>query len=216
VRRLAWALFVLLVLVCQGCANYAQEMGHDAAVSAIAAASEPASRAKLGGLAASVVGSARDEALGPETSRRIQAMVDALGVDLRAQLIATRDALLDDVLRAELRPLGDELEALVRNIVDEALGPDTIARAGRLREEFVGAPLRADVDALGVTMRAQLQTSIAAVRADADADIARYRTVAIWLAVGMGALFVMLGFMGHVLRTHRKMLAHIIEGRATG
>lgn len=203
-----------LCLFASGCAPYVHDLSQVSATGYVDGFTSDDSKKKLGGLATSVVGDARDKALDDDTTKRLQVLVDAMGASLRTNLLKTRDDLLDATLRAEIDAevarLSDELQDLVRALVDEALGHDTLVRAGMLREELVGAPLRADVDALAPHLSAALQASLDRVKADADAEASKYKAVAIGLGAGAFAMLVALGVVLHESRAHRKAIEALL------
>ena len=211
-------LYVLLVAmaVVTGCAPYVQSVSRSATAGAVDGLTSPEATWKLDGLsaeaAAAGVAGAREEAFGPATMAEVRALVASLGASLREQLVLTRDGLLDETLRAEIAKLRLEL-----------LGPETrklvLALAEEVREELLGAPLRADVDALLVDATPKIadlvtkavQAALAPVKADASAEAEKYKTVAIGLGVSALALTAALGATVYLVLSHRKLLAALLE-----
>lgn len=186
---------VVLALSLLGCGGAIAASAHDATQSVLATFDAAASKKEIDDVATSAGAAAgtamRDEALSPETTARL----NALAAVLRAELVATRDQVLDATLRAELRQMRDALlvgldaqvRVIVRAAVDEALSGVTVAELGAMREQMVGAPLRADLDAATADLRTQLTT----VRADADAEVARYRVLMIVVGIAAAVMFVL-------------------------
>jgi len=220
-------LLVIALLLLTGCAGSLQNAGASAATGAVDAIDTPATKKKLDDLAASAAGAARDKALDADTTKAVAALVAGAGTQVRADLVATRDALLDRKLQAELAALREQAigagaRAEVRQLVDETLGPATQAQAAALREQLAGAPLRADFDQLldqaGAHLGSLADTEIARARAAADAEIAKYRILAFVLAGAAVVMLVGLLLAAHTARSHRLMVKALLErgpGRTT-
>jgi hypothetical protein len=217
--------FGILLMVCAcGCAGAIGNAAKTATQSAIDTATDAKSKEELDALAKSLTDTARDELLSDATRRRLQGIVDAVLADAKVQAVAIRDSLLDERLRADVvalreEILGDSLRALVRRLIDEALGPVTMAEVGAIREELVGAPLQRDLDALiaaeapklSAAVHASIDSAVADANKQADAEIAKYKTVVIAIAAVACALLISLGVCIHLIRTHRKILTALIE-----
>ena len=180
----------------------------------------PASKKKITDLAIAVTGAARDKALDADTTRESTALIRALSAEVRAQLIATRDEMLDKKFRAEIAALrtemlGEATRKLLRAMIDEALGPMTRGEVGLLREEAAGAPLRKSVDDLldeaSPHLTTALQASLASVKKDAEADAEHYKMVAVVLAAAMVVMVGALGVAVHLVRTHRTILKSVLD-----
>jgi hypothetical protein len=203
VRALYAVLLAGLLLVC-GCAPYASTLGHGATAGALSALVTPSAKAAIDDVAAGAVGAARDEALGPATSAKAESLVTTVGAAVRGQLSG-----------AEADLFGERLRVLLRALIDESLGPAMREQAIALRDELTGPALRKAVDDLidetAPHLAAAVQTSLAPVRAGADAEADKYKTVA--YAFGGSALvaLVSLGVAIHMVRTHRRLIASLIE-----
>jgi hypothetical protein len=179
-------LAAVALLLCCSCAPTLSGWGHDAAQGALA---ELSSDAGLEAIAA-----ARDEALGPATDIDLQAIVRDTGATTRQQLSAAEDELQGRLL--------------------DALGPATEARVAALREQLVGAPLRADLDALidqetprlAAALQGAIAQSVQASLAPVKAEEERWRPIAWAFAIGSAFLLVGLVFAVIVLRSHRKVI----------
>jgi hypothetical protein len=193
-----------LLLVC-GCAPYASTLGQNATAGAFAELATPSAKAAIDDAAAGAVGAARDEALGPATAAKARSLVAAVGASASRQLTD-----------AEADLLGERLRALLRALVEESLGPALREQAAALREELTGPALRKAVDDLideaAPHLAAAVQASMAPVRAGADAEASKYKTVA--YAFGGSALVALLslGVAIHMVRTHRRLIASLVSG----
>ena len=172
-------------LLLTACAPTISGWGHAAAQGAMSELADGGARE-----VAYVVAAARDEALGPATNAEIQTIVRDTGATARRQLAdAVRDSLAD------------------------ALGSETEARIGVLREQLVGAPLRADIDTLieqetprlEAAIQGALTRSLAPMRAEEE----RWRPVAVGLGVGASCLFLAVVALAIERRRHVKTIAKL-------
>jgi hypothetical protein len=194
------ALFAF-ILVAPGCASYYTTAGHGAATGAVGALTSDDSKAKLGGLAVSVVGAMRDEALGPTTASKLDALVTDTGAAMRTEVAG----LITPALQSKL-------QETVRLTMDEALNGRTLKEVDALREELIGPPLQADVDALIASAAPKLagavtdavQASLAPLQTDVSKDAATWKPIATWLAIGSVVLLGCLIAAGVVLHGHRR------------
>lgn len=185
-------LFALLVVL-SGCAGYVAQTSQQAAAGAVAGATTGQAATDIDRLAASATAAARDEVLGPATDALLQKIVADVGAEVRRQVAA--------VLTREL----------VRALVDEALGRQTLEEVDQLRETMFGQPLQTDVDAviadaiprLAQALQTQLQSTITPLRVEADQEAAKWRPVAYGFAAGSALLLVGLVVLLH---HHRKVL----------
>lgn len=208
------------VLLGTGCGGAVNSDVSSATTTAVDVATSPAAEKKYSDLAVSVVGAARDKMLDADTTRESKALVSALGGELRAQLLTTRNALLDKTLRSEVTVLrtsllGAETKKLLRALLDEVLGPATQLELGALREELVGAPLRASTDALvdevAARLTSKVDASVAQAKADAATEVTKYKTVAIAVAVAAIGLLLALGVAVHMVRSHQALLRTVLD-----
>lgn len=180
-------LFPLALLLCASCAPTLSGWGHSAAQGALAELSSDAG--------ISAIAAARDVALGATTDAELQALVGDTAVTTRQQLDAAEH----------------ELQARLRDSLADALGPATEAHVGALREELVGAPLRADLDVLIAQetpkLAAAIAQSVQASLAPVRAEEAKWRTAAVGIAVGAGCLLVVVVFLAFERRRHHRELA---------
>jgi hypothetical protein len=203
VRTLLAILLAGLLFVC-GCAPYASTLGHSATAGALSALGTPSAKAAIDDAAAGAVGAARDEALGPATAAKARSLVAAVGASTHRQLSG---------MEADL--LGERLRVLLRALIEESLGPALHEQVVALRDELTGPALRKAVDDLideaGPHLAAAVQASLAPVKAGADAEADKYKAVA--YAFGGSALvaLVSLGVAIHMVRTHRRLIASLIE-----
>ncbi len=207
---------------CVSCASYVNGTASTAATGAVSAVTDPQSKAELDALVTSVVGTARDQALGPETQAKLTALVQALGAQLqalvktfgdqlRAELLSTRDAALDKTLHDQVSTLREELlGAETRRLLAQLLA-EILADAGPLREQLVGAPLRKDADALladvGPRLDAAVQASLSKITAAADAEVAKYKLL---LAIAGVLLVGVVGAAIYLVRSHRKIIEALL------
>jgi hypothetical protein len=192
---------LLCALALPGCAGglsgVARTAASGATAGAVAALTAPAATKALDNLAAgaasSAVAAARDTALGDATRKDFVTLSSAL----RAELLTTRDELLDPAaVSAALAPVVDDL-----------------------RERALGAPLRADVDALideatprlAAAVSTAVAKSLAPVRADVATTAEHYKNVALALAGGAALLLLALAFAVWELRRHRRVLAVLLH-----
>jgi hypothetical protein len=172
-----------LLLAATGCVHAYDATASSASTAATEAAvsvlDDPATKAKLADLAASTTAAARDEALGPATTVQVQALETGALRTGRAELLTTRDALLDP------RPV----RAVVRATLDEATGPATQAELVALEDAAIDAAqvkVDAVVDELGARLAKNLTLQVNVAKGDAAAEVERYRV----LLIGAGVLVV--------------------------
>jgi hypothetical protein len=198
---------ILIVLSC-GCAPYYTEVGHDITVGAMAEATSTASKKQLTELVVTATQGARDEALGQTTKEDIDNLVVSFGDSIRAQL----NTLVTTELRTELREL-------VRVIVNELLGTNTMNKIGILREELVGAPFQRDIDAviaaevpkITAAIQTGIQIPLTPILNEADQEAAKWKPIAIGFAVGSGFLCLCLIFAYSIIRGHRQIITTLLK-----
>ncbi len=208
---------LVFVMFCCGCGSYFTGWGHDAASGALGAVTSQEAEQKLNALTTGAVKAARDEALGPATDADLQKLVRNMGTATRAQL--------DEMVQEVTATLQAKLREMLRGAIDEALGATTLKRVGGLREELAGSPLQRDLDALidsaspHLTKAVQeaVQASIAPIKievstlkTDADAEVAKWKPLAIGFAVGCGCLVICLIFGAFTLRSHRQIIEKLL------
>jgi len=207
------------------CAGAIGNAAKTATANAIDTATDAKSKEELDALTKTVTDTARDELLNDTTKKRLLEIVDAVLADAKTQAVGIRDALLDAKLEAEVKALreellGDSLRKMVRRLIDEALGPVTLAELDALRERLVGPPLQKDVDdliaaeapKLSAAVQASINSAVADANKQADAEIAKYKTLVIAIAAVACALLISLGIFIHLItRTHRKIMTALIE-----
>jgi hypothetical protein len=181
-----------LLLALSGCVH-----AYDATASSASTAATQAAIAELDTAAAKkqladATAAVRDEALGPATTAKVQALeTDALRTG-RAELLTTRDAILDP------RPV----RVIVRATLDEATGPATQAELVALEDAAIdAAQAKADaaVDELGARLAKNLTLQVNVAKGDAAAEVERYRGLLIGAGVLVGALIAL-----HVAREVRE------------
>ena len=205
--------FIVLLLALEvcGCGSYFTSVGHNAATGALDAVTSDDAKKKLAGLTTDATKAAREEALGSTTDAELQKLVSDTGASARAQL----NDLITDALREKIRQT-------IRMAIDEALGKYTLKEADAFREELVGLPLQRDLDALidaaaphlasatkqavDQALRGAVQTTVTPLKADVDAEAAKWRPVAIGFAIGCGCLVVCLIFAVILIRGHKRLL----------
>ncbi len=219
VHVIGLAVHLAVALLTTGCGAVNSDVS-SATTTAVDAATSPAAEKRYSDIAVSVVGAARDKVLDADTTRESKALVSALGSELRAQLLTTRNALLDKTLQTEVSGLrtsllGAETKRLLRELLDEVLGPTTQLELGTLREELVGAPLRASTDALVDEVVARLTSkvdaSVAQAKADAATEVTKYKTVAIAVTAAAVVLLGALGVAVHLVRSHQALLRTVLD-----
>lgn len=197
-----WLIACMIVLTC-GCSPYFTGVGHDLTMGAMDEVTSPSSKKHLTELAITAVRGARNEALGPTTQDELRQVVVVLGDSLREQL--------NTIITQELRA---QVKQLVRMVVDELLGTNTLAKVGALREELVGQPLQHDLDALIAAevpkLTLQIQQSTAPIVKEADQELAKWKPIAIAFAVGSGFLLVGLVFAFFIIHSHHKTIGTLI------
>jgi preprotein translocase subunit SecF len=211
--------------------------------SAVNTLTTPQEQQKLADLTSKVAASsttaalqaAKAELLSDDTEQKLQKITDVFIADFRQQLTATRDQILDTQLQAEIDKLRDELlgeqtraliKQLVRQTLDEALGPATQTELAAMRENLVGAPLRQNLNddianispALQKAIHDALQTSVATIKSDAGSEVDKYKGYAIGLGVGAVALVLALAFAWRIIvshnktaESHRQIIAKLLE-----
>ncbi len=209
---------MLCACFCVSCASYVKGTASTAATTAVSTVTDPQSKKELDALVTSVVDTARDQALGPDTQAKLTALVQALGAqlqvlvktlaaELRAELLSTRDAALDWTLHDQVGKLREELLGEETRRLLAKLLADLLADAGPLREQLVGAPLRQDADALladvGPRLDALVQSALSKARADADAEIAKYKLLLAAAGLVLVGVLVVAVFL---VRSHRKII----------
>jgi hypothetical protein len=225
VTRLTVAL-VLAALTCVSCVSYVKGAASTAATGVVATVTDDQSKKELDALAASVVGTARDQALGPVTQAQMAVLVRAVVLQLQAQLQIAVKALGSE-LRGELASaLDGQFKDQLAQLREALLGADTrqllaqllaeiVDAAPQLREQLVGAPLRQDADALiadvGPRIDASVQTSLAAARADAAADLSKYKWL---LGVSCVLLVVVVFAAAYIDRGRRKVIVALRAHRS--
>jgi len=162
-------------------------------------------------VAKAAASAARDEVLGFETDEDVARLVAVAGVSARAEV--------DDLVTQDLRP---RLRQTIRLVIDEALGGATLREVAALREELAGPPLRQDVgaliDAMGphLTQVAQaavagalgpVQTDVTQAKVAADAEAAKWKPIAIGLAVGAALLLACLALAVRLIGHHTRTIA---------
>ncbi len=90
--KVARVLVILTLLSC-GCGSYFKDLGQNVTTGAISAISTDDSKKKVTGL----VGSARDEVLGPTTQKEVKALVEGLDPSLQKLVQDTGTTLRDQV-----------------------------------------------------------------------------------------------------------------------
>ena len=215
---------VILVCLCTGCAPTLSGWGRATAAGALdeftGDAGTQAIAATYASAAKAAADSARDELLGSATDAAIAKLISSAGAGARVQV----DALLTDMLQKRIRQT-------VRLSIDEALGGRTRSEVEDLREDLVGPPLRADVDALidaAAPHLAQalqnaiagslvpLQTDVATAKAAADAEAATWKPIAIAFAIGAAFLLVGLVLAVLLIRGHQRTIAFLARGGTLG
>lgn len=191
-------LLLLSMLAC-GCGSYFTNAGHDLTAGAMQEATSDTSKHKLTELTTSAVRGARDEALGSTTDADLRKLVASLGASLQIQL-----------------------KVIVAQVLDELLGTNAKNKIAGLREELVGAPLRADLDSLIAEevpkLTLQLETSIKAPIApivkEVDQEAMKWKPIAIGFGVGGGCLLSCLVVALFIIRSHHKMLVALLKERS--
>jgi hypothetical protein len=178
-----------------GCGGFIHDAARSAAEGAVAGVTSTDAAAALTHAGREVVAGARDEALGPATKAQLEALVRTLGASLRQQVITLREDVLDSAdLRWEI---------------------------GQLREALVGAPLRADVDAmideaaphLAAAVALAMEKALVPLREQADAASATWRTTALVVGGASLALLLALGVAIYELRAHRRAFAALLDSK---
>jgi len=210
-----------IALLCVSCAGPIVRTSHDAAESATqgAIAAVHVDTTQLEADSARIASAAVTGAIASVDAPLKKLVADAVAsanAPLRG-LIAGADAQLSVDTQALTKALSERLRESLRLTIDEALGPATLVKADALRETALGAPLRGDVDALidaaaphlAQAMRASvegalapLQADAARARADVAADIAKWRWLAIGLAVCTTVAIV-------VIHQHRRRIVEL-------
>jgi len=209
-----WTLALCLPILL-GCGATFTAWGHEAAVGAIDALTSPdagAALATVGAEAAKAAASAaRDEALGQATDADVQRILAGAGATAREQA--------DDLVTLDLRP---RLLQTVRLVIDEALDEVTLREISALREQIAGQPLQQDlnalIDAAAPHLTKAVQQSIAGAlvpiqvdvnqaKAAADAEAAKWKPIAIGLAVGAALLIACLALAVRIIGHHARTIA---------
>lgn len=172
------------LLLTTGCAGGVANVVHDATQSGVSTLDSPVDKAELDDIARSLAATgataARDVVLSPETTARVDALETRVVTRAQATLVATERVVLADL---EARAPG-----IVQAVIDRLTSPENVEKLlailDEVRERFAGAPLRADIAAAAAEARQQA----AQVRADADAEIAKYR----WAVWAMGVMSLLL------------------------
>jgi len=196
------AAVAIAALALAGCSPTLTGAGHNLGAGLVSSVTDSAARDDVSKLTAdaakSATAAARDELLGPDTEARAKAIVTDMGAALRQQI--------DEALGASLRA---RVAAIVQAVLDEAA-----AEVPALRDQLVGEATRQDVDALideaaphlAAAVQGAVASSLAPVKASADAEAAKWKPIAIGLGVGGVALLLALVAAVHVLWTHRKVI----------
>jgi hypothetical protein len=194
--------FIPLLLLMSGCGATFSNIGKDTTHGVISVATDEESKKKIDSLLTDAVKSARDEALGATTQKELDAIVTNLKVQIK---IAIQEALSDP---ATLRSIDQAREELV--------GAPIRADGDALREELFGAPLQQDlnnlIDGASPHLIQAIQGSVATIKIDAsglktqaDNEAAKWKPIAIGFAVGSGFLLVSLVVACFLLHYHMKM-----------
>ena len=187
-----------LALTLVGCSPWLASKADALTSGAVAGLTSQASQTRLAAEETKLIDTARDEALSAATELRIRAIVDALAVDLRDQLVSTRDALLTgstgevDALRDTLlgaRTRG-EIRALVRDTVDEALGERT---QGEINAMIDGAMphLQVGINQLVDGLVPKIEGALNTTSSTAEKDLATLKMYFVGAVVGIGGLLVL-------------------------
>jgi hypothetical protein len=214
----------LLSLSLIGCSPLLSNAGQSVATGAVNGLTSPASRDKLTSEETKLIAAARGEALSPATQEKLQALLVALSSDLRTELTTTRDVLLGDrklvqelaALRETLLGAGarDDLDALVRSAVDEALSLKTGRELGELIDS-ASPHLGAAVDRLVTELTPRLQAAVQATSTTAERDLASLRGYFVWAAIGLGVLLTLvltiIVALTVMYREHRKLSRRITK-----
>jgi hypothetical protein len=201
---------VTLAFASSGCLT---EWGRELSTGAVYGLTTPEATQRIGALASSASTAAgesvREEILGKKT-------------DLAAtRLIQTAGNSVD----AELASLTPQIRSMVRLSIDEALGKETQAEITALREQILGAPARADVNALLDSASphvaqvlkdavsgavAPVEVDIHQANAEASTEAAKWRPIAMAFALGCGLLLVAIVLAVILIRSHQKTLAALV------
>jgi hypothetical protein len=217
VQRIVRNLMLAPILLC-GCGSYFTGVGHDAASGALGVVTSDDAKKRLSNLASEATKAARDEALGPDTDAKLQALIKNLGLTTRTEL--------DSLITASFR---EQIRLLIRMAIDEALNQQSLQRLGTFREELVGTPLQMDIDALidsatphltqavqsalQTAVQQTIQTSVVPLENTADKEAAKWKPIIIAFAISSFFLVVCLIFSAHTIMSHRKVIESLLKDR---
>jgi hypothetical protein len=205
-----------VLLACAACVDFSG-IGHRTAAGAVDEVTTDASADRLAELAAKVSAAAAAGALGDASDLAVDRLVAAAGESARREI----DAMITVRLQAKLRET-------VRLSLDEALGRATQREVDAIREELVGPPLRADLDALIDAAAPHLadalqkavsasitpvEAQVAQAKTEADQEAAKWRPIAIAFACGAGLLIVCLVLAVVLIRGHVKTIGALLRER---
>jgi len=209
-----WKLLVVSsILMISGCGGYLTNWGGDVTKGVTNDLTSDAGVAELSTLTKDLVASARNEALGTETNKQLQVLLTNAGETANVELIK-----LFVVLKKQL-------QLMVRESIDQALGDQTLAEIAVAREQLVGEPLRNDLDLaideitpqLDQAVQSVVNASAMALKEQADAEVlkvnaeeAKWKSIAVAFVIGSGFLLVglilgLLLFLSHE-RSHLKII----------
>lgn len=199
------------------CSPTLTNAGRSATTGAVEGVTSDASTKRIDKLAGSVVDTARDEVLGPQTDTDLTRIIATANTAIEADLET-------DVRALTLR-LQRELRRTIRTSIDEALNDTTFEEVDDLRDEVTGAPLRENTNALIDSAAPHLATAIQvalkplqdslqadvqdirSLKTDADAEARKWRPIAIGFAVGAALLAAALAFAVTLVRRHKRTIA---------
>jgi FixJ family two-component response regulator len=207
------------VIFLTGCSDYVTALGHSAAAGAFDEVTTPDATKRLSALTATAAQeatkAARDEALNAVTTADLQRLIGASGAAANAQLV-----IFTEIFQGQL-------QKAVRLALDETFGAASMHEVDAFRERLVGAPLQQDLDTLidsatphlaaavqDATKGAivPLQTDVATVKQEADAEAAKLRSIVIGLGVCAGALLLLFVIiLGLVMRTHQRVVTALLK-----
>lgn len=175
----------------------------DATSTAVLTLDSPASKQELDdaakSLATSATDAARDEALSDATTAKLRALLRQLIADLHAELSRI------------LADLQAQAPKIVRDSVDESLNAQTLSELAAAREELVGAPLRADLDALVDEAAAKIRAKELIAESDAGKLAEKWKMIAAGFSLTAIFLLGAVLFMLHELKAHRADLLKLLK-----
>jgi hypothetical protein len=217
----SWAPLFCLALAAS-CTPWLAGKADVAAAGAVVGVTSPASEKLLSAEEVSLIDAGVSAILSPDVENKLAAATNSFMKDLRAELVTTRDALIDQAkLRREVADLrrdvlGPETQAEVKRIVrasvDEALSDKTRGEIDTLIDS-AEPHLQSAMDRLIVGATPKIEGLLNKTSSAAESDLSKFKVYFTWILAAMGLLLALIIALAILIATiassHNKLSARV-------